>query len=51
MTPEENFRFIDRFLGAVGPIIRFNSGFFDKYIGDWEGYGSGERKRIAKFLL
>lgn len=34
MTPEENFNFINKFLGAVGPIIRVNSGFIDKYIGD-----------------
>jgi adenylate cyclase len=34
MTPEENFKFINRFLGAVGPVIRNNRGFVDKYIGD-----------------
>lgn len=34
MTPEENFRFLNRYLGQIGPIIRQNYGFIDKYIGD-----------------
>ncbi len=34
MTPEENFRFINSYLGAMGPVIRKNNGFIDKYIGD-----------------
>lgn len=34
MTPEENFIFLNSFLNIVGPIIRDNNGFIDKYIGD-----------------
>ncbi len=34
MTPEENFNFINSYLKHIGPIIRFNGGFIDKYIGD-----------------
>jgi len=34
MTPEENFSFINSYLGAMGPVIRRNNGFIDKYIGD-----------------
>lgn len=34
MTPEENFKFINSFLGVMGPIIRKHHGFVDKYIGD-----------------
>lgn len=34
MTPEENFRFINAYLGRVSPIIREYNGFIDKYIGD-----------------
>lgn len=34
MTPEENFKFINGYLGIMGPIIRHNNGFIDKYIGD-----------------
>lgn len=34
MTPEENFGFINSYLHEVGPIIRKNKGFIDKYIGD-----------------
>jgi class 3 adenylate cyclase len=34
MTPDENFRFINSFLRRLGPIIRANRGFVDKYIGD-----------------
>ncbi len=34
MTPEENFNFINSYLGTIGPIIRNHGGFIDKYIGD-----------------
>jgi len=34
MTPEENFNFLNAYLRRVGPIIRHNNGFIDKYIGD-----------------
>ncbi|MGC8764571.1 MAG: adenylate/guanylate cyclase domain-containing protein [Brevinematia bacterium] len=34
MTPEENFKFINSYLKRVGPEIRNNNGFIDKYIGD-----------------
>ncbi|MBI3395322.1 MAG: adenylate/guanylate cyclase domain-containing protein, partial [Spirochaetia bacterium] len=34
MTPPENFKFINSYLRRVGPIVRENGGFIDKYIGD-----------------
>jgi len=34
LSPEENFNFINSYLSLVGPSIRENSGFIDKYIGD-----------------
>jgi class 3 adenylate cyclase/HAMP domain-containing protein len=34
MTPKENFDFLNAYLGHVGPVIRANNGFIDKYIGD-----------------
>ena len=34
LSPEDNFRFLNGYLGQVGPIIRENYGFIDKYIGD-----------------
>ncbi len=34
MTPVENFTFINTILERIGPIIRKNNGFIDKYIGD-----------------
>jgi class 3 adenylate cyclase len=34
MSPEDNFRFVNRYLQAMGPIVRRNHGFIDKYIGD-----------------
>ena len=34
MTPQENFNFLNSYLGRVGPIVRKNNGFIDKYIGD-----------------
>jgi two-component system sensor histidine kinase ChiS len=34
MTPEENFSFLNAYLGRVSPIIRQHKGIIDKYIGD-----------------
>jgi len=34
MTPEQNFRFLNRILGGAGPLIREHNGFIDKYMGD-----------------
>jgi len=34
MTPAENFEFLNGYLSRVGPVIRGNKGFIDKYIGD-----------------
>jgi len=34
MTPQQNFNFINSYLGRMGPIIREHHGFIDKYIGD-----------------
>jgi len=34
MTPEENFMFINSYFGIMGPVVRKNNGFVDKYIGD-----------------
>lgn len=34
MTPDENFAFINTYLERMGPVIRDNGGFIDKYIGD-----------------
>jgi len=34
MNPQENFKFINSYLTRMGPIVRNNSGFIDKYIGD-----------------
>ncbi len=34
MSPQDNFKFINAYLGRVGPIIREYNGFIDKYIGD-----------------
>lgn len=34
MSPKENFDFLNRYLGMVGPLVRKNNGFIDKYIGD-----------------
>ncbi|MBN1501535.1 MAG: HAMP domain-containing protein [Spirochaetes bacterium] len=34
MTPKENFDFLNHYLGLVGPVVRDNEGFVDKYIGD-----------------
>ncbi|MBP7553261.1 MAG: adenylate/guanylate cyclase domain-containing protein [Spirochaetes bacterium] len=34
LSPEQNFNFINGYLSIMGPIVRDNSGFIDKYIGD-----------------
>lgn len=34
MTPNENFRFINDYLGMIAPLIKEHSGFIDKFIGD-----------------
>ncbi|MCK5807723.1 hypothetical protein KAH37_01930 [bacterium] len=34
MLPEENYKFINSYLKIIEPIIRKNSGFIDKYVGD-----------------
>ncbi|MBN2652844.1 MAG: HAMP domain-containing protein [Spirochaetales bacterium] len=34
MTPKENFNFLNKYLGLMGPEIRKHNGFIDKYIGD-----------------
>ena len=34
LTPKENFRFLNSYLGLMGPIIREHHGIVDKYIGD-----------------
>lgn len=34
MTPEENFKFINAYLGRVGPIIKKHGGFISQYFGD-----------------
>jgi two-component system sensor histidine kinase ChiS len=34
MTPKQNFDFLNAYLKRVSPVIRNNSGFIDKYIGD-----------------
>lgn len=34
MAPEESFSFINALLKRIGPVIRSNNGFIDKYLGD-----------------
>ncbi len=34
MTPQDNFEFINTYLGLMEPIIHQHNGFIDKYIGD-----------------
>jgi two-component system sensor histidine kinase ChiS len=34
MTPDETFRFVNSYLTQIGPIVREQGGFIDKYIGD-----------------
>ncbi len=33
-TPEDNFKFINGFVGRMGPLIRNNHGFVNQYLGD-----------------
>ncbi len=34
LTPDENFRFLNRYMKCMAPAIQRNHGFIDKYIGD-----------------
>jgi class 3 adenylate cyclase len=34
LSPEDSFQFINSYLASMGPIVRENGGFIDKYIGD-----------------
>ena len=34
MTPEENFKFVNSYLKHMGPLVRENNGYIDKFIGD-----------------
>ncbi|HRX16135.1 MAG TPA: adenylate/guanylate cyclase domain-containing protein, partial [Spirochaetota bacterium] len=34
MSPQQNFNFLNSYLKKIGPVIRKNNGFIDKYIGD-----------------
>jgi two-component system sensor histidine kinase ChiS len=34
MSPQENFTFLNSYLGRIGPLVREHGGFIDKYIGD-----------------
>ncbi|MEM6345755.1 MAG: adenylate/guanylate cyclase domain-containing protein [Bacteroidota bacterium] len=34
MTPQENFAFLNAYLGRVGPLIKSNGGFVNQYYGD-----------------
>lgn len=34
MTPDDNFRFINAYLGQMGPIVRQHQGVIDKFLGD-----------------
>ncbi len=34
MSPQENFNFLNSCLSRIGPVVRNNRGFIDKYIGD-----------------
>lgn len=34
MSPQENFNFLNSCLQRLGPVVRKNNGFIDKYIGD-----------------
>lgn len=34
MTPEQNFKFVNAYVGRMGPIIQNNNGFVNQYLGD-----------------
>lgn len=34
MLPQETFNFLNAYLSRIGPLIRKNNGFIDKYLGD-----------------
>ncbi|MDO5981234.1 tetratricopeptide repeat protein [Flavivirga spongiicola] len=34
MTPEQNFKFVNAYVGRMGPIIQDNEGFVNQYLGD-----------------
>lgn len=34
MTPEQNFKFVNAYVGRMGPIIQQNKGFVNQYLGD-----------------
>ncbi|WP_127021163.1 tetratricopeptide repeat protein [Flagellimonas beolgyonensis] len=34
MTPEQNFKFVNAYVGRMGPIIKENDGFVNQYMGD-----------------
>ncbi len=34
LTPQATFDFLNLYFGRVGPVIRANNGFIDKYVGD-----------------
>jgi class 3 adenylate cyclase len=34
MSPEENFKFVNAFVGRMGPIIQKHNGFVNQYLGD-----------------
>ena len=34
MTPKENFGFVNSYLNKMGPIVRTNRGYIDKFMGD-----------------
>ncbi|MEO9511511.1 MAG: tetratricopeptide repeat protein [Flavobacteriaceae bacterium] len=34
MTPEQNFKFVNAYVGRMGPIINENEGFVNQYLGD-----------------
>lgn len=34
MTPEQNFKFVNAYVGRMGPIIKENKGFVNQYLGD-----------------
>jgi signal transduction histidine kinase/CheY-like chemotaxis protein len=34
MTPEQNFKFVNAYVGRMGPLIQKNNGFVNQYLGD-----------------